>query len=141
MNCPTCNVHIDTHPAGKCLNEWIATDIMGEAKPDIAHEHFHPSPIDSEGGNWYCSQEYDKGDVCVWYAKNFSGYIAAAWEVLEKLSADGYSYQVLEHSDPKRGDCLCELWKDFYRWNVNHQPTVPLAISRAAIKATHHELD
>jgi len=85
MNCQHCNTHIDEHPANACLNEWIAVDIMGEEKPDIVHERFHLRVIYSDGGNWYCGQEYDKNDVCIWYAKDFSGYISAAWEVIEHL--------------------------------------------------------
>lgn len=114
--CPFCKIEISVHPASRCLDYWIAEQVL-----DLSCLHDPPTgillPVDLQ-------------------VKPYSTSIAAAWGVLEKLSEDGYSYQVLEHSDPKQGDCLCELWKDFYRWNVNHQPTVPLAISRAAIKAS-----
>lgn len=123
MNCPHCNTHIDEHEASLCLNAWVGEVVM---KLDRVR-------IDEEDGEAIFKRN---PSATSWgFVPQYSVSIAAAWQVLEKLSADGYSYQVLEHSDPKRGDCLCELWKDFYRWNVNHQDTVPLAICRAAIKA------
>ena len=32
MNCPHCNVHIDKHPASRCLDAWVAEAVM-EWKP------------------------------------------------------------------------------------------------------------
>ena len=129
LNCPTCGVHIDDHPASQCLNEWIATDIMGEVKPDIVHEYLHLGrPVYSEGGNWYCSQEYDKGDVCIWYPRNFSGYIAAAWEVLDK-------FQSAEIEREFGGNTIIVLEAVGAGWFSANASHTSLAICRAAIKA------
>ncbi len=127
MNCPYCKIHIEVHPASRCLRGWVASSVM-EWQVINSRDGLPAHAITDEGNNVYLLP--DLGPM--WFP-DFD--ISCAWEVLEKLSAEGYSYQVLKHSNPERGDCLCELWKDFYRWIVNHQETVPLAICRVTIKA------
>ena len=63
--------------------------------------------------------------------------IADAWLVVGKLGEDGWSCNIIRH---EADDNLCEFWggkkgNPFWREIVNHQPSVPLAICLAALKA------
>lgn len=32
MNCPTCGLDIDEHPADRCLDAWVAEAVFGRQK-------------------------------------------------------------------------------------------------------------
>ena len=65
--------------ANRELDAQVAEEVMGEPKPTIVHEHRHIfEHIDSPLGAWYCSLEYDRGDVCEWHPKHYSSRIQDA---------------------------------------------------------------
>ena len=77
MNCPTCGVSIETHPANACLNALVAERVM-ELK---GIEKTKSNPI---VGKWEGSWMYmDKG----WRRRlpKFSENIADAFQVVEKM--------------------------------------------------------
>ena len=112
MNCPTCNVHIDEHEASRCLDAWVAADIMELPQ------------------NWVSG--------CL----NYSTSIAAAWGVVEKLSKHYYvDIGVDDTGAQVQLDCLHVDSLGNTRWELafvesTRAPAAPLAICRAAIKAT-----
>ena len=72
---------------GPELNELVALKVFGQPRPMYVHEP-HIEPI--WNGHWVCSPDYDEGDVCNWKARDFSGDIAAAWQVVEKMVGSHY---------------------------------------------------
>jgi len=121
MNCPHCGVHVDEHEASSCFDAWIAADVMELA---IAY---------SSEKAWYEDVETTFVTLLGSKIKDYSGDIAAAWQVL------------MAH--PER----VTIWKDkdgwtccFYAmgeappiWRYKGKATTAhLAICRAAIKAT-----
>lgn len=65
MNCPYCGVHIDEHPASRCLDKWIA-QVFG-VYDKICQEEYHLM--------------LPEGAHLPYYSTN----IAAVWEVEEKI--------------------------------------------------------
>jgi hypothetical protein len=117
--------------AGRELDVLVAEKVMGEIKPVYSHE-FHIEPKWSIGGNWYCLPEYSSGDICEWQPKPFSTYIAAAWEVVEKIQSNGdvLSLTYLEDFGEMMWDVHFRIANTFA-----YAPTAPLAICRAALLA------
>jgi len=67
----------------------------------------------------------------------FSKDISAAWEVVEKLKKDGWSFTLTQHADPL-GDYVIEFWRrdNFMEdYDTIRENTAPLAICRAALLA------
>jgi hypothetical protein len=130
--CPHCGIHIDEHEATRCLDKWIANDVLG-VYDKICQEETRFMLPESVNLPYYSTS------------------IAAAWEVVEKLwiSGDG-PYWV--------GDFFLEWWQDG-EWLVCNKPigvrdgaikamcdgkktgkpSAPLAICRAAIKAMYND--
>jgi len=158
MNCPTCNVHIDEHPASQCLNEWVATDVMGykallgmeeNAKNfpyirKIRNPHVKCVWINDDGVRMACEE---CGDM-----PEYSTSIAAAWQVREVLHRKGISIGLIDCRLETNTDCkwAYEIYTydnpdavmDGVQFGTYHYEldggakAAPLAICRAAIKAT-----
>jgi len=113
--CPECGIEIDDHPIARCLDWWIAKDVIG-----------------SKVLGFECWKEYNRG-------KNYySRFIDDAWEVVGTIRG---SYECKMHngiiimSDPN--GWYVEFPKP--SWQEITAPTAPLAICRAAIKAVAEE--
>ena len=61
LHCPECGVHIDEHPAGRCLDVWVAETIGNKAVYE-----FPPGVMNN--------------------LPRYSTDIAAAWKVVEKIT-------------------------------------------------------
>lgn len=44
MNCPTCQIELDKHPAGRCLDGWVAELILGCKRDNVWGEDFFVLP-------------------------------------------------------------------------------------------------
>jgi len=114
--------------AGRELDALIAEKVMGW--------EFHAN------AGWYEPGMWETNTACRAAPCGVRGWrpstrIQDAWQVVEKLMEKGWSCNIIYH-DP--GDCLCEFWGGKYgnkHWReiVNHQPSIPLAICLAALKA------
>lgn len=122
MNCPHCDIEISVHSASRCFDAWLAVDVMGwqlgvrEGKSNIS----------SEGGIWSRHKDSMEG------IPNYSTDISAAFEVIDKfggggfITIQGYLY-----------DGRANYWYVGKRGHIGTKAeTLPLAICRAAIKAT-----
>ena len=110
---------IDTMPAGRELDALVAEKVV---KRDIHVYECPASPFSRKNGRCCCVPHY-------------STYIAAAWEVVEKLRADGYRFRGVEEHDEDPG-WRCLVGKpSFYPSYEAHADTAPLAICPAALKA------
>lgn len=76
------------------------------------------------------------GDYIVRPIAQYSTDIAVAWEVVEWIQKNGYSFELTEHADPQ-GDYILQVWRrDMERDDfIARAETVPLAICRAALLA------
>lgn len=54
MNCPKCSCDIDEHPANRCLDAWVAEEVMG---------------LNIVSHNWRCGQMPDAGYEAAMYAE------------------------------------------------------------------------
>lgn len=121
MNCPHCNVHIDEHPASRCLDAWVARGVM-DWMLVITHDDV----------DWVCADSEGQRRLIPAYSTD----IAAAWEVVEKLS----QYCYVDIGVDVSGAQVQIDVNDNGEWQLafvesTRADTAPLAISRAAIKA------
>lgn len=129
---------VNTLEAGRELDALIAERVMG-----IKLGRCSTTELEITDGGMICpSCEYcdilctaREHDVVV---RHYSQYIGTAWEVVEKLGADGIEFWHLGREDS------CPNWRaEFGR---NHQPTLgvaeastpSLAICRAALECIKH---
>lgn len=124
--------------ASRELDALIAERVMGEPKPVYT---FGPTLVfaaeypASRGGMWREEVRYDEGDVPTWRPLAFSTDIAAAWMVMERMRADGFSAEVTGH--PGRG-FHCHIYEGTGTRRRNGYAladAAPLAICRAALLA------
>ena len=137
LNCPHCNTHIDEHPASRCLDAWVAEAVMGLVQ---CQAKFH-----DENPQCYATKDAPEyGSIL----KEYSTDIAAAWEVVEKLRIrqspielhgdewhDGGDWQATFYNIRKQMGALGRGVHKVTGPNRG-QPSAPLAICRAAIKAS-----
>ena len=118
MNCPHCGVHIDEHPASRCLDAWVAVDVMELAGVGL----------DSVGDFQYLHSP-DRPH----FVSEYSTDIAAAWEVEQKIEELKLRARYVQHLVAamlgKEVDSDEDMW-----WLLAHAS--PLDRCRAAIKAT-----
>jgi hypothetical protein len=95
--------------------------------------------------NWHVWENEDgelmvtKGYGCYSHCPSFSTNIADAWQAVEKLSKDGFDFQVWRE---KNGKYNVEFTKDFfYSFGFAESETAPLAICLAALKAVGVEVE
>ena len=133
MNCPHCGVHVDEHPENACFNAWVATGVM---EIDSIRRHDKKGPGRVVEAYAVYSDDSEDGYAMYWLNSdfyNYSGHIAAAWRVVEKV----LKKDVLARVRLDSGSFAWTVWvsnKDISTWASGE--TAPLAICRAAIKAT-----
>lgn len=149
MNCPTCGLDIDEHPANRCLDAWVAREVMGLT---VCTCHI---PLVSGLDIMRCMT--CGGTVY----PDYSTHIAAACEVVRYLSnraieivvAEGFSgnlsacmmYEGTTTPYPPRDAFLHlatieQASSDFGSLCIHVQAeTVPLAICKAALLAILQE--
>jgi hypothetical protein len=118
-------------PAGLEMDVLIADTVLGLVECDRwrAQRYYPPEYIKDKGD---CEHEHCRP---VGFCTSYSTDIAAAWEVVEKMRADGNEPDVWVDGD---GDWRCSVFvgeppKEF-SW---YAPTAPLAICRAALLAVN----
>lgn len=90
MNCPHCNVHIDEHPASRCLDAWVLCAIEGkEFKPMECRVMWNAEK--QEAVDFQPHFGYPVGHVL---PLHYSTDIAAALEVWNKLADEGWIVSV-----------------------------------------------
>ena len=132
MNCPTCNTHVLEHPASRCLDSWIAEEVMGWQRV--------PASV-SDRDQW----KDEKGrccytwNPCAFECLHFSASIAAAWLMVERMRSLNDHVSVDVQMDRTGGMCWVNVTvgvaRHDYRgpyWQAEAD-TVPLAICRAAL--------
>ena len=123
LHCPTCGVHIDEHEAGGCLDLWAGEVVMG-----------------------FGYNEESSGLSKRWFGRpdRYSERIGPAWMLVEKLVNDSLSPTVFwDDGDDKPehaawAACIAhygETEDEFWLCD-GFADTAPLAITRAAIKAS-----
>ena len=124
LHCPECEVHIDEHPKGKCLDAWVAEKVMGWER----HSNM-----------WM--RRVDKGPLRLVPSAYISEWepstpTAATWEVVEKMQTicriDVENYKTGGYS--KDNIVVCVYSVDFPKIRIVAS-SAPLAICRSAIKA------
>ena len=152
LSCPHCETEIDEHEASRCLDAWVAEEVMGLCGHyllmDVRGED------DGDYITWtckFCEEEFrglsfGKG----WknpHLHNYSTSIAAAWEVVERLVPEaGAEWAIGIFAVPSISSVMwgwqVELLKLVYPPNrgegeiAARAETFQLAICRAALKAT-----
>jgi len=151
MNCPTCNVHIDEHPVSRCLDAWIATDVMGLDTSKHLEEVWEEGYTEDGQDGWSdfvcprckATTRHGPNEPC---AKYYSASIAAAWEVWDKLTDNGWIVSVcLGNGSDGRKYASVQMSVDlFLKADLMARSatqmdaralTVPHVLCRAAIKA------
>ncbi|GAI02459.1 unnamed protein product, partial [marine sediment metagenome] len=89
--------------AGEELDKLVATEVMEELMPEFTPQNaldlqLIGSPVKSPKGNWLCLCRYDEGDIPTWRPVPFSTDFSAAWQVVEKMEAEGYGHKHLKYS-------------------------------------------
>ena len=114
--CPTCGISVLEHPANRCLDSWVAEKVMRWERI----KYFGCAPItdswvgfwDGEWFRWIERPQSDDDEISKPWSPSTD--IAAAWEVVEKLKALGFSILRLS-----TGDILGDWWQfhcaDAYR--------------------------
>ena len=150
MKCPNCKTEIDEHEANRCLDGWVAEAVMGWKRSNHG-------PADLENWRSYPDEWYENpGSLTIENVTNipaYSTYIAAAWEVVLDFTGrqyhvrvdgeDAFAYSVWSCAiyAPLRdeGDGPIGEGLDTSK-NLNaRMAAAPLAICRAALKASKHE--
>jgi len=123
--CPNCATEVDEHEAGRCLDAWVASAVFNEPEPKSRFDR------PSEDGAWRWTGDY----VPRFAPKPFSTDIAAAWEVVGRVS-NGYYIDI--GVDEHGAQVQINKYEDG-SWDILPESiradTAPLAICRAAIKA------
>ena len=136
LHCPTCGVEIDEHEAGRCLDAWAGEVVMGWTKQKPGHGPCCTCQV--------CGWGHDDIDGTCLCGFQPSYYIAAAWMLVEKLVNDSLSPTVFwDDGDDKPehavwAACIAhygETEGEFWLCD-GFADTAPLAITRAAIKAS-----
>lgn len=139
---------IDTLPAGRELDALVAEKVMGLMDHGAREQH--------EWGDDFDVPDYHSGHCCKWCGvyeptcgcpkddvgpcvkepQPYSTSIAAAWDVVEKMSSDHGYWMTLQHETDGSGPiALCQFSKDGSPTIHAYGDTAPLAICRAALKA------
>ena len=144
LNCPECGVPVDEHDAGRCLDAWIHSLVMGKRvytqdelaeRNERGHSFIIVTTIDGEIVN------YDDSTI-----PRYSTDIAPSQRVVNKLDDDGkiISLNVVNRFIPKRQVVVVIEKEDETaihnrRYITGKALTPPLAICRAKIKAVSND--
>ena len=153
--CPECGVHVDEHKATICLADWAAESVMEWLKaglswvePNTGHVHITAPPwsletpiirdINSVGDLFEISSHFE-----IWAPQSS---ITDAWELVEKVAdLHGCQFSIERVGKPweircgKYGAVVSGGDLQYERPDLTlavYADSAPLAITRAAIKAT-----
>lgn len=136
--CPTCNTPIDSHPASRCLDAWIAKEVMGLGLPKNKLSWHKANdgigwkaerPDYSTDGTWLRSWSY------VEWPPNYSTSIYCAWQVLEEMKEEWFR-EVHSVGYNTGWEAELELMIHYGPTYKGYGKTAELAICIAALKAT-----
>ena len=135
--------------AGRELNERVHVDVMGREVGTQEKHTWEPLLDERSKGKWcsHCGICWFKGNpkperVCEAYVGDYSGDIAAAWTVVEKLKADGWAIHMdsIGFNNDIEGE-----WRTFFSldddsgdqcaWVHEDGDTAPHAICKTALAA------
>lgn len=160
MNCPTCGLDIDEHPANRCLDAWVAEEVMGlnvvsrdwpcGYGPDCGHYEasmqaearyswytekgpVYWEDVHGNGWGWPPWVDEDHGDLiaCVEPVPFYSTHIVAAWDAVEKTKL--FELNLLWYD----GRNWVILAYEYLALEVAQAPSVALAICRAVLKVAN----
>lgn len=142
--------------AGPALNALVAEKVFGfhgcgyygPTKPHGMHQDYKRYDTPAEAliayNEHWQHHEQDEEDIwhCHWedgwgprMVPDYSDDIVAAWQVMEKMRADGFSTEVLGHPDRGFHSSIYEGRGHNRRSGYATADTAPLAICRAALNA------
>lgn len=131
MNCPHCKVEIDKHEAERCLDAWVAYEILGQSVELLGAGVSSPS-------DWIVVGEVAygiPGGVGPLYVNKYSTNIQAAWMLVEIMHQQDWEYSI-------RHDYVMLCHKSWItnsvaqsRPVIEAKGDVPRSICRAAIMA------
>ena len=128
LHCPHCDTSGDEHEAGRCLDAWVARDVMG-LEPVLFDEPYGGLGKPAGRRGWYIPPVHP--------VEYYSTDIAAAWEVWAKLSPK-YDYR-MDRIGPElvylSVSVDAEDSPTGTHWFIWGDGPAPLAICRAALKA------
>lgn len=141
--CPTCGVSILEHPAGRCLDAWVAERVMGldtSAHLEVRYEEGN-TPDGKDGWSGFicprCHNPEDMLDTepC---CKHYSTSIAYALKALDEMKLSGWDIfmENAAHNRIRKNEWWCML--DNNKCEIGYSascPELPLAICRASILA------
>ena len=139
MNCPHCEIDINKHEATRCLDAWIAHEILGQSVElvDTGWSEF-------DDPDWIVEGEVSigiPGGVGPLYVNKYSTDIQVAWRVLVRLQEQDWEYSVSpDHVMLCHKEWIANSVAQS-RPVITAKGDVPLAICRAAIKAKGREDD
>ena len=127
-------------PAGARMDQWIARLVLGEQPPD-------GSDLNAATGRWEMWEPIDDREEALReWPRAYSGNIASAWEVLERVACrKHWSYQITSQEGYDSGPLYwIEIQHGRTKWYADSRyyfddealDSVPLAICRSALLAT-----
>ena len=126
MKCPHCDVRVDEHETSRCLDAWVAEDVMGWTKKKIKG---------SDGVTRTYWKSETKPYKELWQFSP-SANIADTWEVVEKLNSSGHVVEIIN-------DCVA--WSVRFinidtdkKYISDWKCSLETQICHAAIKAVHN---
>ena len=115
---------MNEHEAGRELDALVAERVMGWTRVVRARETLWQSP---KAGTW---------PIVASRLPHYSTDIAAAWQVVERMRADGWVCEVFGSDTANAEGYSVTLWRpDTSGSSVTQNATAPLAICRAALAA------
>lgn len=134
--------------AGRELDALVAEKVMGEKRPAPTNNEVFArdaligtimgNPIPSEDGAWRSITSFDAGDEPEWIPRPYSTDIAAAWEVLERISEQGWCLELADYRNSRKVD-EPGWWWELGRWEEIKDEYAPREMTHGL---THYwELD
>lgn len=147
MNCPTCGLSVDEHPANRCLDAWVAEVVFERQVKYVPPEELPPAakvdgvPILRKHGVWLlddCDPEQDGVTVSLWdvpasHVSHCSAEIAAAWVIVSRMSGNSEFTYALLRQYPEYGIFVYDDWPAVVTALLGDKE-LPLHICRAALK-------
>ena len=144
--CPKCGTYIDEHEAGRCLDAWVAVDVMRIDIEQMIRTRFIEYRRYNAGRGMSGREEYSdkyRDRMLRLSLARYSTDIAAAWQVVEKVRDSGLCPTVYWDDGDDKPDCAgwqaCMAYygntEDEFRLYDGWASTASLASCRAAIKA------
>jgi hypothetical protein len=161
MNCPRCGVSVKDHPAGRCLDAWIAEVVFGlKEGVDFGVFPTHDWKLDEQGEIDTCAwtndfhmgpqcQRCNESPCCLCQGyedtlkepcevdpRSYSTWDLAAWDLVKKLNAKDWDVILTVVPQPREGTCvLNRCTPEEHRWTGAHGIDWKLALGRAALGA------